>query len=95
MVRELYGASARSIFCFASATALSLYGAKVRSVDREMSGKSARAAFDAGAPIRPLARGDDLMSPIAVCVCCCHRRALKEPPSFSLNATTTIRFGTG
>ena len=45
MVRELYGASARSIFCFASATALSLYGAKVRSVDREMSGKSARAAL--------------------------------------------------
>jgi len=43
-MRELYGASTRSIFCFASATALSLYGAKVRSVDREMSGKSARVA---------------------------------------------------
>jgi hypothetical protein len=42
MMRELYDASTRSIFCFASATALSLSGAKVRSVDREMSGKSAR-----------------------------------------------------
>jgi hypothetical protein len=31
-----------------------------------------------------LARGDDLISPIAVCVCRSHRRALKEPPSFSL-----------
>jgi len=45
MMRELYGASTRSIFCFASATALSLYGAKVRNVDREMSGKSARVAL--------------------------------------------------
>jgi hypothetical protein len=45
MMCELYNASTRSIFCFASATALSLYGAKVRSVDREMSGKSARVAL--------------------------------------------------
>src|SRR5262245_14615359 len=36
IIRELYGASTRSIFCFASATALSLYGAK-----RETSGKAA------------------------------------------------------
>jgi hypothetical protein len=37
-------ASTRSIFCFASATAISLYGAKVRSADPEMSGKSTRVA---------------------------------------------------
>jgi hypothetical protein len=44
MMRELYDASTRSIFCFALATASSFPGAKVRSVDREMSGKSARVA---------------------------------------------------
>jgi hypothetical protein len=44
MMRELYDASTRSIFRFASATASSFRGAKVRSVDREMSGKSARVA---------------------------------------------------
>ena len=33
-------ANRRSIFCFASATAPSFHGAKVRSVDREMRGKS-------------------------------------------------------
>jgi hypothetical protein len=38
---ELYCASVRSIFRFASATAPSFRGAKVRSVDRAMSGKSA------------------------------------------------------
>jgi len=43
-MRELYDASTRSIFCVASATASSFPGAKVRSVDREMSGKSARVA---------------------------------------------------
>ena len=37
-----YGLSTRSIFCFASATASDFLGAKVHSVDREMSGKSAR-----------------------------------------------------
>jgi hypothetical protein len=41
-IPALYCASTRSIFCFASATACSFRGAKVRSVDREMSGKSAR-----------------------------------------------------
>jgi hypothetical protein len=44
MMRELYDASTRSIFCFALATASSFPGAKVRSVDREMIGKSARVA---------------------------------------------------
>src|SRR5262245_22886453 len=36
--------STRSIFCFALATASFFVGTKVRSVDREMSGKSARVA---------------------------------------------------
>jgi hypothetical protein len=44
MTCELYCASTRSIFCFASATAPSFRGAKVRSVDRAISGKSARVA---------------------------------------------------
>ena len=44
MMRELYDASTRSIFCFALATASSFPGVKVRSVDREISGKSARVA---------------------------------------------------
>jgi hypothetical protein len=39
MLANAYGASARSIFCTASATAFSFRGA---SVDREMSGRSAR-----------------------------------------------------
>jgi hypothetical protein len=40
MPRELYDASTRSIFSFASATAPSFRGAKVRSADRATSGKS-------------------------------------------------------
>ena len=42
MLANFYGASTRSIFCLASATAFCFRGAKVRSVEREMSGKSAR-----------------------------------------------------
>jgi hypothetical protein len=42
MLANFYCASARSIFRLASATAFSFTGAKVRSVEREMSGKSAR-----------------------------------------------------
>ena len=42
MLANFYCASAWSIFRLASATAFSFTGAKVPSVDREMSGKSAR-----------------------------------------------------
>jgi hypothetical protein len=40
MLANFYGASTRSIFRLASATAFSFRGAKVRNVDRAMSGKS-------------------------------------------------------
>jgi hypothetical protein len=40
MLANFYRASARSIFRLASATAFSFTGAKVRSADRAMSGKS-------------------------------------------------------
>jgi hypothetical protein len=46
--------------------------------------------YDRGFPF--FGQGDDLISPIAVGVCCCHRRAPQEPPPFSFNATTTMRF---
>jgi len=38
MMRELYDASTRSIFCFASATASSFPGAKVRSCPDQSAG---------------------------------------------------------
>ena len=35
-----------------------------------------------GTPTRPLALRDDLVTPIVVCVCCCHRRASQKVPVF-------------
>jgi hypothetical protein len=48
--------------------------------------------IDRGTPTRPLALSDDLVSPIVVRVCCCHRRASQEAPVFWRNPARAVRF---
>jgi hypothetical protein len=48
--------------------------------------------IDRGTPTRPLALSDDLVSPIVVRVCCCHRRASQEAPVFCRNPASAVRF---
>ena len=48
--------------------------------------------IDRGTPTRPLALSDDLVSPIVVRVCCCHRRASQEAPVFCRNPASAMRF---
>jgi hypothetical protein len=48
--------------------------------------------IDRGTPTRPLALRDDFVTPIVVCVCCCHRRASQEAPVFCRNPASAGRF---
>ena len=47
---------------------------------------------DRDTPTCPLALRDDLVSPIVVRVCCCHRRASQEAPVFWRNPACAVRF---
>ena len=48
-----------------------------------------------GTPPRPLALRDDLVTPIVVCVCCCHRRTSQGVPVFCRNPASAMRFTSG
>src|SRR4029079_5465559 len=80
--QSFMSAKASSMQCLASATASSIRGAKVCSVECER--QVSPCGVYTGTPVRPLALRDDLVSPIVVRVCCCHRRASQEPPPFAV-----------